>query len=302
MSARVDVHQHVWTEPLVAALARRRRPPRVRARAGAWWLELPGEPEWRLPGDAQDATAVAADGLDRALVCLSSPLGIEALPADEAWPLLDAYHAGAFGLGEPFGVWGALVLDDPDPAQVDAVLARGAAGASIPAGALATPDGVERVAPLLERLEHHDAPLLVHPGPAPWAPRAEGAELPPWWPAMTTYVAEQSAAWHAFAARGRDNHPRLRVVFAMLAGGAPLHAERLAARGGPVEALHDPLCFYDTSSYGPAAVEAVSAVVGRGQLVYGSDRPVVEPAPGLLADDLLTGNAARLLGRAAVTA
>ena len=50
---------------------------------------------------------------------------------------------------------------------------------------------------------------------------------------MTYYVTQMSAAWHAFAAGGRARHPGLRVVFAMLAGLGPLHAERLAARGGP---------------------------------------------------------------------
>jgi hypothetical protein len=63
----------------------------------------------------------------------------------------------------------------------------------------------------------------------------------------------------------------------MLAGLAPLHAERLAARGGPAGAVLDPHLFYDTSSYGPRAIAAMAAVVGLDQLVTGSDRPVVDP-------------------------
>ena len=43
----------------------------------------------------------------------------------------------------------------------------------------------------------------------------------------------------------------------MLAGGAPLHLERLAARGGPADRALDPLNFYDTSSYGPRAIDAM---------------------------------------------
>ena len=288
----------------MAALARRTAAPRVRRAGGAWSLELDGEPGSELPGDGEDAASraslVGSDGLDRALVCLSSPLGIEALPADEARPLLDAFHDGAFALGATFGVWGAVALDDPDPGQVDAILGRGAVGVSIPAGALSSPEGVELAGPLLERLEEGDAPLLVHPGPAPWSPRATARAEEPWWPAMTTYVAEQSAAWHAFAACGRANHPALRVVFAMLAGGAPLHAERLAGRGGPVEALRDPRVYYDTSSYGPRAIAAVTEVVGDLQIVYGSDRPVVDPPPRAtrrLPGCILTKNPARLLGR-----
>ena len=65
----------------------------------------------------------------------------------------------------------------------------------------------------------------------------------------------------------------------MLAGGAPLLSERLATRGGPTVDLRDPLTFYDTSSYGPAAVDAMARLGRARQLVYGSDRPVLEPLP-----------------------
>jgi len=86
------------------------------------------------------------------------------------------------------------------------------------------------------------------------------------------------------------------VVFAMLAGGAPLISERLAARGGPEVDVRDPLVFYDTSSYGPAAVESMARRVGAEQLVYGSDRPVVDPMPtGREAP--LQANGARLVAR-----
>ena len=72
------------------------------------------------------------------------------------------------------------------------------------------------------------------------------------------------------------------MVFAALAGLAPLHAERLGARvaRAPVRAaLSDPLTFYDTSSYGPLAVEAMHQAVGPAALVHGSDWPYAEPAP-----------------------
>ena len=85
------------------------------------------------------------------------------------------------------------------------------------------------------------------------------------------------AAWLGFGAWVRPAHPGLRVCFAMLAGLAPLHEERLASRGrhcGPA----DPLAFYDTSSYGPRAIAAMAAAVGEDALVFGSDRPVVAPS------------------------
>jgi 6-methylsalicylate decarboxylase len=86
----------------------------------------------------------------------------------------------------------------------------------------------------------------------------------------------------------------------MLAGLAPLHAERLAARGGPADVAADPGLFYDTSSYGPRAWAAMAAVVGPDQLVFGSDRPVVDAVPpddggGLDPDGLVRANVARLL-------
>src|SRR6478672_419724 len=102
---RLDVHQHFWSEPLVAALARRRLPPRVRRAPDGLWLDLDGEPPWRLALDDPDhrARLVRSDGLDRALVSLSSPLGIECLAPDEAAPILDAYHDGVAALPPVFG-------------------------------------------------------------------------------------------------------------------------------------------------------------------------------------------------------
>ena len=124
---------------------------------------------------------------------------------------------------------------------------------------------------------------------------------PLWWPALTRYVAEMHSAWLAFFQAGRPAHPRLRVVFSMLAGLAPLHFERLCSRGGP--ALEpDPLVFYDTSSYGPAAVRLLEQTVGSDRLLYGSDRPVVEPSehgmPGLLDWDSILDTTHRAFPRA----
>jgi len=308
---KTDIHQHLWTEPLVQALAQRTEFPFVRDEHGLTVLFLAGERPYVIDlaseVPARRAALVRRDGLNRALVCLSSPLGIESLPRAQAQPLLDAYHEGALALGEPFGVWGALALDNPDPDDVDRALRRGCVGVSLPAGALAGVDRLARVQPLLARLSSLGAPLFVHPGAAA-APGAGASSLgdPLWWPALTHYVADMHAAWLAFLHAGRLEHPELKIVFAMLAGLAPLHAERLAARGGPdrlrpTRPVHDPLVFYDTSSYGPAAIGALTeAIGGPGQLLYGSDRPVVEPTllhePGALDWELLADTTARAFG------
>lgn len=271
----------------------------MRHREG-WALRVDGEPE--APFDAADhdperrAALVGADGLDRALVAPSSPLGIEALPAPEAEPLLTAYHDGVAELPRAFGAWAAVGLSDPDPAALSRLLDRGFAGACVPAGALDGPAGYERMGPVLETLERRGAPLLIHPGPA----RADDGR-PRWWAALTDYVAAMQVAWHAFAVWGRAAHRRLRVCFAMLAGLAPLHRERLVARGG--RAAGDPDVFLDTSSYGARAIDAVVREVGVDRLVHGSDRPVVAAAERDLGEALEVAlrerNPSRLLGAAA---
>jgi 6-methylsalicylate decarboxylase len=283
---KIDVHQHIWTEPLVQALAARSELPFVRSENGLTVLYLAGERPYVIDLAGEDpsrrASLVELDGLDRALICLSSPLGIEWLPREQALVLIDAYLEGALALDEPFGVWGAIALDRADPDDVDRALAQGCVGLSLPAGALGSVEAIAALRSVLARLEANDAPLLVHPGPrlGGRATRIVGESSlgdPLWWPALTGYVAGMQAAWLAFLAAGRPRHPQLRVVFSMLAGLAPLHAERLSSRGGPCPALPDPLVFYETSSYGPAALRVIEDVVGAQQLLYGSDRPVVEP-------------------------
>ena len=269
-----DLHQHLLPEPLITALGRRSAAPRIARDGLGWRLELAGEPDSAF--DLADHDPAARADTERIVVSLSTALGIEALPAPEAVPLLDAYNEGILGLGDPYELWGAAVT----PGDVDALLDAGARGITLPAPAL------PGAAALLDRLEAREASLFVHPGPA-----AAPHDAPPWWPAMTDYVAQMSTAWHWFAAFGRARHPRLRVVFAMLARGAPLHAERLALRGGPADAIHDPLVWFDTSSYGPKAIDAMLRVVGVDRLVHGSDRPVVAPAPpsfGPAVDHALT--------------
>ena len=294
----IDIHQHLWPEPLLSELSRRQSAPMLIRRAAGWVLRLRGEPD--APVDLADhdperrAALVDADGLERALVAPSVPLGIEALPADEAGPLLDAYHDGVAALGGKFGAWAAVGLAEPDPAALGRLLDRGFAGACVAADALYGPDGFDRLGPVLEVLERRDAPLLVHPGPAP---AGAGPGMPGWWPALTYYVAGMQTAWHAFAVWGRPAHPRLRVCFAMLAGLAPLHRERLVARGGL--AVSDAGVFLEVSSYGARAVDAMLREVGVDRLVHGSDRPVSSPPDLPLGEAVLTAlrgrNPSRLL-------
>ena len=293
---RVDIHQHLWTTPLVDALARRECHPFVRHEDGLCILHLAGELPCVLDIASESPAArerlLDADGIDVAAVAISSPIGIETLPPDEARELIGAHLDGVLSFGERFVAWGPIGIRSPDPADVDDVLARGCIGVSLPSAALADRDALEAIGPVLERLEQCGAPLFVHPGGYP--PGQPSLSDPLWWPALTRYVSDMQAAWLTFSAHGRRELPRLRVLYAMLAGGAPAQLERLIARGGPEIDLHDPQTFYDTSSYGPMIVEAMAAWLGPDRLVYGSDRPVIEPVPTGREVDLMT-NAADFL-------
>jgi predicted TIM-barrel fold metal-dependent hydrolase len=300
---QIDVHQHLWPEPLLSELARRRTAPRLRRREG-WIVEVPGEPAAAVELADHDpdrrVDLLRADGVDRAYVALSSPLGIEALPPEDARPLLDAWHDGASALPPEFGAWAAPSVCEPDADHLGRLLDRGFVGACLPAEALVSASGFDRCGSLLELLEARGAPLFVHPGPGPDTLRVPlmstaTGDVPSWWPAVTRYVAAMNAAWHAFARFGRPAHPRLRVCFAMLAGLGPLHRERLLARGG--RQATDPDVFLDTSSYGPRAVDAMIRELGVDALVYGSDRPVTPGQELALGDAVHVALRARNPGR-----
>ena len=117
------------------------------------------------------------------------------------------------------------------------------------------------------------------PGPAlaRWRPQPYAeTDAPGWWPAMTRYIADMNAAWHAFAAFGAAAAPaaarRLRDARRRRAP-APRAARRPRRAGRRGRRPH---LFYDTSSYGRARDRRARARVGIDQLVYGSDRPLVE--------------------------
>lgn len=303
MPPLIDVHQHIWTQPLVDALAARQRPPLVRRDRGLTIIYASGEQPSVIDENGEAPTRRAkllgADGLNLAIVAPSSPIGMEALSRSESEPLIAAYLEGVSALPAQFLYWGALALEGAEPADVDELLSGGAVGVSLPAGALAGRRSLDATGALLERAGERGVPVFVHPGAGDRSPGVTPGE-PSWWPALTDYVAQMHAAWLTFAVYGRSVHPKLSVVFAMLAGGAPLLAERLATRGGPQPDLRDPLTFYDTSSYGPAAIEVMGQIVGWRQLVYGSDRPVLDPrrlfgSPDAGRERFLRQNAGRLL-------
>jgi hypothetical protein len=197
----IDIHQHLWPPALVDALRRRSTPPRL----DGWTLHLSGEPPYQVDPVDHDRHGRAKDP-SRVVVGLSSPLGIEDLPPDEAQPLLDAWHEGAADLTE-FDAWAAVARRKPDLTALAEHLRDGFVGLQIPATALAGPTRLDGLGDLLEVVQNADRPVFVHPGPVPPAED----ERPDWWAAVVDYPTQLQAAWWSWHAAGRRLFPRLRI-------------------------------------------------------------------------------------------
>jgi len=289
----VDVHQHLWPGELVEALRARREPPRL----DGWTLILDGEPPYDVHPDDHDPVRRRAQDGGRIVLGLSSPLGIEDLPAAQGAPLLDAWHQGVARLGEQFDAWAAVSHAEPDLDDLRNRLAADFVGLQISAVQLATPGMLERAAATLRVCEFAGKPVFVHPGPvaAPAGttarttagtsagPNSDIERLPSWWAAVVDYPSQLQAAWWSWQAVGRQLLPDLRICFAAGAGLAPVHHERFLARGGrPL--VSDPGVFVDTSSYSRQGLDSLIRVLGIDPIVIGSDRPYGSPAEPDLGD------------------
>jgi 6-methylsalicylate decarboxylase len=261
----IDVHQHLWPDAFVEALRRRARPPRLRGSI----LELASEEQREIDLGAHRLEARVAlldrHAIDVAVVSLPPTLGVDELPADEAAELVDAYETGILELAAASA--GRIVPLAAGHRPQEFV------GVCVPATAFVE---LHELAPRLDELERRGAFLFVHPGPGR---RPRGA--PDWWPAVVEYTAQLQSAYAAWLAYGAERWPDLKVVFASLAGGGPFQLERLRSWGvAGRDVLHENV-FFETSSYGTRALELCLTTFGVGQLLFGSDVPVLDPAPAL---------------------
>ena len=261
--ATYDVHQHLLPVTLIEALRGRGESPRI---VGGT-LELA---EGTFPFDERDhdpgerIALLDQDGIDVAIISLAPTMETEGKP-----DLEDAYNEGirdviaeAGGRLRAFAAGGCL---------------DGFAGVCVSAQTV-----VNGLGALPDALVRAGQALFVHPGP----PGAPPADTPPWWTAVVDYSAQMQAAYFAWLADGVERHPELDVVFAVLAGGAPVQLERLRSRGGDPEPTRHPRIHLDVASYGARALELCLTALEPAQLVYGSDRPVVDARPTL---DALAG-------------
>jgi 6-methylsalicylate decarboxylase len=292
-----DLHQHLWPPAFLEALRARHSGPRL----DGWELHLAGEGSYAVDPAEHDPEARAAlstaQGDDLVCVGPSAALGLDRLPPSQADELAAAWLDGALELPAPFRPWAMAGIQEPDPAALRDALDRGAIGLELGADALAAPDGIDRLAPLLAVLDAAHAPLLVHPGPVSGL---HALTRPAWWAPVVPYVAQLHAAWWAWGDGGRARFPTVSICFAALAGLGPLHGERHRARGGAGRAV-DPLTFVETSSYGTLAIDAVIRVLGIDVVCHGTDQPYAQAAPPSLGDAALnaitTRNPGRLLAR-----
>jgi len=281
------VHRHIWPEQLLEALRRRTSPPCLRG----WTLCL-HDGEYLVEADAYGPDRCIADlerdGIDVAIVSCPPTLGLDRVSDEEAEDVLDAYH---MGMREVTGSTGGRLL-----ALGMGRTLPGFVGASVSAAALLDLDAV---APLLDELERERRILFVHPG------LATGRGSPSWWSAVVDYTAQMQAAYASWLSEGIDSWPDLNVLFAILAGGAPIQLERFRSRGFDVRRAFAPTIFLDTASYGRRALELCLATYGGTGLVFGSDGPVIDSQPSLEAvrgfgqavvDALCRDNPRQLLG------
>lgn len=260
----IDIHQHLWPEPLIEVLARRREPPRLDGST----LGLPGEPavEVDLAAHRLETRLALLDrhGVDRAVVSLPPTVGAGVLAEEEWEEICDAYEQGILELAR------ASERLVPLAARWTG---EGFAGACVGAPELLD---LGALAPRLDELEERGGLLFVHPGPSP-----ARAAAPPWWSAVVEHTAQMQAAYAAWLDAGVERWPRLDVVFAILAGGGPFQLERLQSRGVSGRgSLYDTVHF-ETASYGRRALELCLTTYGVGRILLGSDAPGLDPGPAL---------------------
>ena len=306
---KTDIHQHLWTEPLVQALAQRTELPFVRDEHGLTVLFLAGERPYVIDlaseAPARRAALVRArrSRPQRCCACRAR-WGSSRCPARRRSRCSTPTTRARSRSASPSACGARSRSIDPDPDDVDRALDRGCVGVSLPAGALAGVDRLARVRPVLARLCAARRAAVRPPGARigrrPEPARARSA-IRSGGPRSRTTSPTCTRPGSRSSAPGGPSTPSCGCSSRC----SPASRRCTASAWPRAAARHrsepDPLVFYDTSSYGPLAIGALAdAIGGPGQLLYGSDRPVVEPAllhePGALDWELLADATARAFG------
>jgi predicted TIM-barrel fold metal-dependent hydrolase len=275
--AGLDVHQHLWPRAFSDALAERTQVPYLEGGV----LHAPEGASACNLDDHELSTRLALldfHEIDTAVVSLQPSLGLDDLDPAERAPLVRLWEDGILELAaEAPGRIVPLAAGRPRD---------GFAGVSVGAHRL---DEVEELAPTLDALRGKGL-LFVHPD----AGEPTGT-APAWWPAVVDYTSQMQRAYFAWLTSAQERWPDVTVVFAILAGGAPIQLERLSSRGVDVRSSLHRNVFFDTASYGRRALELCIETFGVEQLVFGTDAPVVDPTPAIRAVDAFGESVSRLI-------
>ena len=261
-----DVHQHLWPEPFVAALRdattpppRRRRPDDV---GGRFALDL-------APTISSTASRVLdRDGIEVAVLSLQTSLGLESLGRPSA---RSSSSRGSTASGRSFASSTAGSARSPRASVRD-----GFAGVSVGSSAFARPRG-ERTGARCGRRRRRGRLRASGGGSAP-APTRPAQ----WWDwvdrlrrrdagGVLRLAGLRPRALAAAARRCSRSSPA--------AGRSSSSASRTAASTFAPRSI--PNTFFDVSTHGRRAIELCIETFGVGQLVYGSDTPVVDSRPTL---------------------
>ena len=254
--------------------------------AGAGACAWPASRRRRVDLAGHDPVARAAladaDGLARVLVAPSTPLGIEALPAGEAEPLLAAYHEGVAALG---GAISRLGRGRPRRARSR----RRWPGCST---------GVRRGLRSRRRARRPGRLRPPRPGArdarAPRRPAADPPRAGAVAPAVRPPPGGRRSNDYARRCRRRGTRSPSgagpRTPGCASASRCSPASRRCTASGcwlAAAKSRATPVSSSTSRPTGSAPIDAVLREIGVDQLVYGSDRPVVAPHALPLGDAVL---------------
>ena len=191
----IDLHQHLWPEPLLDRLRAACIAPYLRG----WRLFTATEAPYDIRPEHHDVAARTATDVDRevglACLSLSAPLGIESPPAVGGRAPASRLARRRRRPAGPLPRLGVGARPEPDLAELTALLARGFVGVQLPATSLARPG---RLAARRRGAGDSRAGRQARARP----PRScgEPSRRPGWWAPVVGYVAQLQAAWWAWHA------------------------------------------------------------------------------------------------------
>ena len=328
----IDLHTHYVPAALAAAFRNRQAPPFIESLGdGAEFLHMP-HGRLAFSNAYMDMTAriafMAEFGIARQILSMPGLFGLDSLPVDESFPLLQLFNDDVSRLSnthpEQFSGLAALPIADVDLAVDEYKRARhelGLIGAILPINAFLSEAHAARLAPIFAAAQDVGGHLFIHPGRRPdEVPAASQAAAVPV-PVPDHALERQALHLQNNVAQCMvtllfgdflDPYPDVSVHVANLGGTLPMVIERMdnvvltRMPEAPLPSSKAGRIHVDCSSLGPRALEIAVAVYGAERIVFGSDCPIfsTETAKATIANAKISeearqairfGNAANLL-------